>query len=268
MTCETVRQRLLEIDLGDLDELAPHLAGCPACSALVQRIRAAEAHLDRTREDFVNQTATLDAQWDRAVRQVDGHPSRARWRLPGLVLIAAALVVGVLALRPLPPEPAPVSLAAPPALAELEADKERYDALDMVLPPDAPAGREQDPLLRELLQQKTGAYLEVEARAAALVEDPALDVRWRLEAMFVLADVYAGMADTLEESTTPTYLDAGQVAFYREKIGERADLQRQKAVATYEEIEALALEAGRSRAVERARRLAATQRASPTPEAP
>jgi len=246
MTCETVRQRLLEIDLDEIDSLTPHLARCPDCAALVERIRVAEADLARRQEEFVTKTAALDAQWAEALTQVDDRRRSLSTSLTGAVLVFVALLVAVLATRPpLPPEPgdAPVAASAPVALAGILEEKRAYEAIDMAVP-EGIEGRDQDRWLQDALKRKTEGYLAVEAQLMTLAEDDSLAPRWQVEVRLALADVYADMAATLEGSSVPSYLSEEQAAYYRRKVLERSTKQWDNAIEAGEEAATVARAAG------------------------
>lgn len=103
MSCETVRTTLLEGSAAERNEVADHLVGCPACSALSERIEDLEGEL------WAHRTPELDPMWDRAVAEVDGRSSLHGWVTGALIALAAAAVLWLAVPRADPQAP-----AAPP----------------------------------------------------------------------------------------------------------------------------------------------------------
>ncbi|MEO0600818.1 MAG: hypothetical protein AAF211_05240 [Myxococcota bacterium] len=264
MNCEDVRQRLLEIDLDHLDELAPHLDRCPDCAALVDAIRAAEADLDQRLEDFVT-TASLDHQWTTALREVDGRAPRASWLSAGVLALAAAAVVA-LALWSSPPPPDHHAATPPPLMDDLRDRQQAFDAVDLSPNLGDMPREEQDVLLRSRLQEKSDAYVALETTAEELVSDETVAARWRVEALIALAKLYADMGDAIADSTPPTYLAANQHEYYVARLRDRAVVQWTKAIDTYLSAADLAAASGVRGAGKQARRAAEDVRGRLTAE--
>lgn len=238
MTCETVRDHLLELDTDRFVELDDHLRRCPGCAELAAAIRATEHDLRQHLEDFVT-TQTLDAQWATALEQA-GAPPR-RWPLglhSALLALATAAVITVALLPHGPPPPAPppsaTSATIPAALLEIREATEAFEAIETHdLPVDGLSRAGEDQLLRETLSQKATALVAVEASLLAFIEDPDQEPRWQIQALHELGDVYRAMGDALIDFTTPTYLAPNQLEVYTSQIELKARAQWDKAIETY-----------------------------------
>ncbi|MEN0065158.1 MAG: hypothetical protein AAGA48_23645 [Myxococcota bacterium] len=253
MNCREVRQRLLEIDLDDLESLRPHLACCPECAALVEAFRAAEFALDQQQEDFVNQTATLDAQWALALEQgEEAHPWRSL--ATGLLALVTVCVV-VLALWPNPlpgPETPHPAAPVPLVIEELEQQHDAFDAVQMDPDLEGLDVQAQDGLLRTLLQEKTETFELLKQTVEDIVADDQIEKRWKAEAQLSLAEAYIGLGDSLADSSIPTYLAKNQREFYAMKLQHRADGHYITALGLCEVVKAKADKEGLSRLKSRA----------------
>lgn len=88
MTCEEVRQALLELPIGRFAEFGDHLGGCAGCAALARRIRDDEEVRVAAIEAFVDRPAP-------PLPAVSGSAGRGVVRLAVGLAIAAALLLAV-----------------------------------------------------------------------------------------------------------------------------------------------------------------------------
>ncbi len=110
--CRTAFERMLEADPTELagrgeSELAIHIAGCPRCSAVAERLLKGQAELGRALDTLGPRTG-VDEALARARRASRRTKRRAAWRV-ALPLAAAAALAGILFLRPTPFQPLPES---------------------------------------------------------------------------------------------------------------------------------------------------------------
>jgi anti-sigma factor RsiW len=124
MTCETARERMLEVDAAELTgegtgPLARHLEGCPACARMAATLATELADLERAFEAFetADARAAADAALAASRPRPAGSPRSRRWpRWPWVPLAAAAALTAVLVTTRQPPmEVTDPDVAAPTA---------------------------------------------------------------------------------------------------------------------------------------------------------
>lgn len=111
MTCNDVREQLLELSVDQFDTLAEHLDRCPACAALADRIRHQENEMNAYIDDYAH------APFDPTVTR-PSNVRRLRWPIASTAMaLAAAAALWVAAGGPPVPsgEPVEPGLAAAPA---------------------------------------------------------------------------------------------------------------------------------------------------------
>ncbi len=251
MTCETVREHLLEADLEHLEHLSEHLQGCPGCAALADAAVDAQRALRQQLEDFVT-TQTLDAQWADALRQV---PPRRRLPLGlhgALLGLAAAAVLAVTVWPqggpgPEQPPPSVTAATAPAALLEI---RDRIAAFEDIethdLPTEGLSRKAEDALMQQTLTEKVSALTALEASLVAIASDDQQAPRWQIQALHDLAGVYHAMGDALDTFDHPSYLSEEQSEIYSNALEAKAKVQWQKASETYR----LAVDRARSEGLE------------------
>jgi predicted anti-sigma-YlaC factor YlaD len=128
ITCDEARDALLVADLAELDgsrpgSLAAHLAGCPLCQALADRVLAATDALRAERAVPPRRAPPAAATLARAEANRLRRARRARWALAPI--LAAAGLAAVLLVRggPEPGRPLAARPAPPPPLVESPAAK-------------------------------------------------------------------------------------------------------------------------------------------------
>jgi hypothetical protein len=236
MTCDDLRERLLEGELADPD-LTQHLSRCAACGELAAALVRAESDLRQHLEDFVN-APTLDAQWAKALDRARPMP---RWgsRVQRAVLIAAAVAALAVVAVPLLPPPSGEGPGGalgvgmvPPAVQEARDRVQAFHDVDTEhLGTEGLPQTEENARLTDALQRKAAALTHAEAALVAAASDG--EPTWRATAFGELGDLYAAMGDTLEEFPQPSYLTDGQRVLYALAIGDKVWVQRQKALDTY-----------------------------------
>lgn len=133
MSCEQVREQLMELDVADFDTI-PHLGGCPACRHLADEIRRAERGATAHVEAFAH-AGSFEEDWAAALHAA--RPRRRWWALGATGLAAAAALL--LALR-VGWEGTPATLPLPdptPAIAPADAPAEPI--AEPPVAPDTPA---------------------------------------------------------------------------------------------------------------------------------
>jgi hypothetical protein len=222
MTCETLQELLLTHPVSDFHAWADHLECCPSCSLLADRVRATDLAL--THQESTMTTATFDAAWAAA------SPARTPFKRRGLLAIALAAVLGLVALQALqtggPPAGTPND---PSALSVVDADAERFHA---VQPPSAEEAANQPTVLLDRLKRKVSALKELETKVVAGLSDAPRSERTAL--LKTLAEAYTEMGDFFVDSPYPTNLQPHQRTVYVEQIEQQAWVQYSKSIRTWE----------------------------------
>lgn len=230
MTCETVRERLLEESTASFAELEPHLATCPDCAALAQRIVEDERALRQELEAFVNAPTP-------PLPNVDSAPGGPRWFHGALVALAIAAVLLLTLLQP-PPGRVRVPFEHDDPPAKLVAAARSLDGfLDLVdegVPDRTGLERaEEDKVLVEHLNRLAKTMAELEEELVEVSEDP--DPEVELIALYDLGVLYSGMADALLKLDHPSYLNEKQSEVYQMALEDKSWVQHDKAMKTFEQ---------------------------------
>ncbi|MEZ4319968.1 MAG: hypothetical protein R3F61_20825 [Myxococcota bacterium] len=107
MTCDQVRDALMEIAVDEIGSLEPHLSECEGCRALAERVRRTDAQVGRSIDSFADREG-FDAAFARAVElaahQPPAAPVHRGWiaAAVGIGLVVAAAAAGVLFVQSLP----------------------------------------------------------------------------------------------------------------------------------------------------------------------
>lgn len=122
MSCHDTRERMMELDVSQFDELE-HLHGCEECQAFADEIRAMEGAIGEHVAAF-EQAGDFDADWENAIVEAqeteEAAGSSRRWLTIAVPVLMAAIalliLIPVLSMPIAPPKPEPSpSVAAPPA---------------------------------------------------------------------------------------------------------------------------------------------------------
>lgn len=253
MTCDDVREALLTASLEEIDALSTHLETCPDCAALARGIRMIDAALNAHVEEFVE-------------RPTDTPSSRGGTVLYGvLVVLAAAATLAVVAFGLGGGDTSPG--AAPPGVAIADDAVEAFRAMDAgPISVEGLSREDEDAKLRAQLAAKAGALDEV-IEALSAVADGDHAPHWRIDALVTQAEVREEMAETLEAVQLPSYLNEEQSSIYRSQVADKADGQRDAALALYRSALDEARGADDADWVDEIEgRLEALTRATPTPQ--
>ncbi len=224
MTCEAIRDRLLDGATADFVELEPHLASCVSCSAAADLIRAAETEIVHELDTFIR---AREPDWSLLPQRTP----RRRWGFHGVVLAVATAAVLALAVLPLLPRDHPLS-SVPFLFGLGEQEASDPDAIDITrLDVQGPSKAEEDAALRELWEGKHEAHDAAEEtyrEALATLESTSL-----LEAQLGIAEIRAELADELMNAVLPSYMTESQRRIYQMGLDDRAWILRRKAIAAY-----------------------------------
>ena len=242
MNCQTVRERLLTASLAALDDdIERHLAGCAACTHVVERLKLMEDALRQEIDQFSQATPKLDPP------SPPQRPPRRGLYLGLLVAAAAmALLAPWLASRINGPTEAPQAASHPSEVAANEA-WEAFEAVPIEgFEVTNLERREEDRALVEALRTKAGAFEEAKSALDPLGErDP-------LEAAVRLAEIHEHMGDSLLAFQRPSYLNDKQRPIYDAQMHMKAEVQLELAIAHWQEAAELARESGETGVIEEA----------------
>ena len=123
MSCDATRERMMELDVSQFDELE-HLQTCEACRAFAEEIRATEDAMSGHVRAF-EEAGDFAADWENALAEAEETEevggSGRRWVYVAVPLLMAAIgllfLVPVLTMNMVEPTPTPEPAAPAPALA-------------------------------------------------------------------------------------------------------------------------------------------------------